>query len=433
MKKAGMTLTGVAAAAFLLFAGGCGNHQGSTSSNQGSGAKSSMGSRQSNHESNSSSHSKKQSTGTVSQNQDNTSKSGSNSASGSNALSGTEAKIEQLHIMDDGHGWAFASAKNGKSGERVLKTGNGGKTWSDVTPKSTASGKKVFHGGFFYGSQNAWFVESSGNKTTVFHTNDGGQTWSQSAIPTRATGSSFSFINPKSGWMYLVTGAGMSHEYINLYQTNDGGAHWSPLLKADKDQGQKVLSSGDKTGMAFLNPDKGWITGVVYPAFGDVELYVTENGGKAWQKQQLSIPQADQNKIVKTLPPEFFTHTVGILPVMFIDPNNNETEVMLYRSTDKGVSWKPVLTTPGMKNGKVFKLSIIDGSHAVASDGNRLYTTDNAGQSWQSVSPGADLKGLQQLDFISPNEGWAVLEKDNGAYVVLRTKDGGHTWKQVAK
>jgi len=46
-------------------------------------------------------------------------------------------------------------------------------------------------------------------------------------------------------------------------------------------------------------------------------------------------------------------------------------------------------------------------------------------KSFVSISPNISLKNLQQLDFVSEQLGWAII--DGGLW---KTNDGGRTWTQ---
>ena len=65
----------------------------------------------------------------------------------------------------------------------------------------------------------------------------------------------------------------------------------------------------------------------------------------------------------------------------------------------------------------------------VATDGGKIFATDDAGESWRLVRYGRSLADhLFDLDFVDRWNGWAV-----GLGGVLRTRDGGETWTEVIR
>ncbi len=63
-----------------------------------------------------------------------------------------------------------------------------------------------------------------------------------------------------------------------------------------------------------------------------------------------------------------------------------------------------------------------------------LKTTDG-GKGWRQIGPRLEASGLEAIEFIGDDTGWAAGEKileNPGEPFVLRTEDGGENWAQVA-
>jgi photosystem II stability/assembly factor-like uncharacterized protein len=151
-----------------------------------------------------------------------------------------------LYFIDELHGWAIGYADDymgsGWYYSLLLKTSNGGNTWSRITCelpteyvwgegdnliyckgdigyavedwrgsffKSTNGGhlwnlintgfSSHFKGGYFSDPQNGWVVGSGG---TILRTSDGGMNWTREACPTAATLYHIFFTPEGDGWIF---------------------------------------------------------------------------------------------------------------------------------------------------------------------------------------------------------------------------------------
>ena len=59
-----------------------------------------------------------------------------------------------------------------------------------------------------------------------------------------------------------------------------------------------------------------------------------------------------------------------------------------------------------------------------------LYASSNGGQTWNTLINRDNFKSVGELNFLSPQIGFALSVKDGGA-LVLKTTDGGQTWAIV--
>jgi photosystem II stability/assembly factor-like uncharacterized protein len=182
---------------------------------------------------------------------------------------------------------------------------------------------------------------------------------------------------------------------------------------------------GLKTGLSFRDTTTGWLTG--YDASDRPYLFITHDGGDTWARQSLPIPQglSAEGGSSAPRPPAFFAGQAAILPVTFSD------KLVLYGSVDAGETWTPTSPISGCA------WSIITVTDAYASDGTTLSRTTDGGRSWTTVELGQQLTSMlasgytiSQIDFPTPTKGWVLItEPQSGSGRLLRTTDGGRTWR----
>lgn len=117
--------------------------------------------------------------------------------------------LQAVHFVND-LGWAC-----GWSGQ-ILATNNKGETWS---PQQTQTATQ-FSDIHFTTEANGWAVSSS-FVDSVWHTQDGGTTWTATQLPLKSFWHGVSFHSPDTGWIAGgSTGSGL------ILRTNDAGQSW---------------------------------------------------------------------------------------------------------------------------------------------------------------------------------------------------------------
>jgi photosystem II stability/assembly factor-like uncharacterized protein len=150
-------------------------------------------------------------------------------------------------------------------------------------------------------------------------------------------------------------------------------------------------------------------------------------------------------------PPKFFTAQDGTLLTLFnlFDDSGEHTgrAVVLYATHDGGNTWTH--TTPlAVSKSQTPYYAIADMNHVWVTHGGVLHATSDGGRQWATLPPpplfanpnaGSEpwnLASVTQLDFISPEVGWAVrnarhrLDPPTFPFL-LKTLDGGRTWSPV--
>ena len=254
--------------------------------------------------------------------------------------SGTSNVLHAIQFVDGMNGWA-AGEKN-----TIVHTTDGGQTWTDQSPNP---GGSTIYGIYFYDANNGWAAEDGGS---VLKTTDGGAHWVAKST-TASYALNFSFINTKTGWMFGGLGA--------ISYTTDGGDTW---------QAQTTGYHDDFYAGKFFNAD----TGVAVGYLG--RCIKTTNGGSSWHQTSINL--------------------VGSF-----------TAVSFVNSSE---GW-----ACGYLDG--FLGSII------------AHTTDG-GETWTSQKQ-LDSKNLWGLYFTDTHNGWACGDGGSaGGGVIVHTTDGGTTWEE---
>jgi photosystem II stability/assembly factor-like uncharacterized protein len=368
------------------------------------------------------------------------------------------AWLASLRMVSASQGWALAYAQSPNSpnpaAQALLRTGDGGRTWSPATPPAArpqpASG--AYPVLLARSAAQAWlaltWLAANGSygttpsRTVVFATGDGGRTWTASA-PIRSPGQArwMSFADPGHGWLVMDLGSAMGQDPIRIYRTSDGGHRWtlaaaSPPPPANQQApgppapGPSGISTAcDKTGIVFASPRDGWLTTDCNDLAG--ALLVSHDGGITWQPQALPIPSgACMPAGCETFPPQFSGRT-GLL---VIAPGNRTP--YLLRSDDGGATWRLLTVPPAARWFQATDL--IDASHAVLAPGGppgqvrgpigELWFTADGGQTWTAVRQGAALSPDATISFADPIAGFAWNPDVVGVPPLYATTDSGRTW-----
>jgi photosystem II stability/assembly factor-like uncharacterized protein len=348
--------------------------------------------------------------------------------------------LSLIRMMGPLAGWAVTAIRE-PGPNRLLHTNDGGAHWDDVTPQAAAYGVSR---PALLTPLIAWIEGPA-----LLQTADGGHTW-QSVGPLpmfRARGNSalfpagglLDFIDPRNGWRMTGAAAGENEE-VYLHRTADGGASWAQIAyAANGDERSGLPFAGAKAGITFVDAATGWVTGSG-SGCGRTYLYASRDGGRTWRPQPLPLPRRVRSRWnASTQPPVFFSIRDGVLPVSVAYAVKDESceagqrVIVFYATHDGGATW--TASTPVMGRG-VAAWSFADMSHGWALGESALYRTTDGGRQWTLLPLPPEFADIHELDFISPQVGWAVrgsmwtLKQTPGSF--LKTVDGGQTWAPVA-
>ncbi|MFL6228395.1 MAG: WD40/YVTN/BNR-like repeat-containing protein [Pyrinomonadaceae bacterium] len=179
----------------------------------------------------------------------------------------TEDALRDVYFADADNGWLvcerslYALARMEEARSYLLKTSDGGKSWSRVEVTGTDAGV-VLTRVVFADANRGWALGEMG---ALYATQDAGATWARQRVPTQHLLLGAAFLDPAQGWL---VGAGAT-----ILQTSDGGTQW---------RGASVVAE-DATrlnAVSFIDARRGWAVG----AHGTV--LSTANGGRTWTRQQ---------------------------------------------------------------------------------------------------------------------------------------------------
>ena len=246
---------------------------------------------------------------------------------------------------------------------------------------------------------------------------------------------SVSFPTEKEGWACGRWGI--------VLHTADGGKTWM------------LQSSGTENTLVsihFVDPQNGWAVGE------EGTILHTADGGKTWEKQKSPVPYymmkvyfvtpskgwivGERTHILSTVDGgktwniQFKDEDFILKSVSFCDEVHGWAVGeygFIYHTTDGGVSWKKQAgnfdiseETGAVEGGNfLFDVTAVDPQTvwAVGIDGYVVRTVDG-GKTWKEVKTDAP---KTQLFCVASNQGGTVLIGGNGTFLI--TTDSGKTWK----
>jgi photosystem II stability/assembly factor-like uncharacterized protein/pimeloyl-ACP methyl ester carboxylesterase len=256
----------------------------------------------------------------------------------------------------------------------------------------------------------------------------------------------------KSGTMqeaYNKFSNGQIQQLFDEYNQEVGlsAVKWSNEVLSKKDvttlpeKGWKKLNTerypGKQDDITFINEKEGWYVN------GYGSIYNTKNGGETWEKQL-----EKKGTFFRTI--AFVDSLVGFAGTVGTDYFPNVTDsIPLYGTRDGGKTWKPVdykgpyvkglcaidiVKEQYINHGKIDYKIHIYAVGRVGSPANMMVSHDG-GATWTSNSMNNDCKMLFDIKMFDKNNGFVCaasdedMEKSNA--LILKTSDGGKTWKKV--
>lgn len=238
-----------------------------------------------------------------------------------------------IHFFDTQNGIALSDPPNGAGAFLIIKTKDGGTTWTPISnPPMAKPGETGLSNAFqFYDDKNGWFGTYHGGR--IFRTTDGGETWTGFASGGSGSTWSVNFVSP-------TTGVRTSDSAPFLSWTTDGGQTWTPVTD---------LPVSDITLMqagAVISTSEGnqiWVSGEATSASTPFMITSTD-GGQTWLQQKL--PPLSGNSI-QTMSAVTFGDAVDSVQVWAITLDHSDFEsggqILSYAGVVAAVDEQPTI------------------------------------------------------------------------------------------
>ncbi len=220
-----------------------------------------------------------------------------------------------------------------------------------------------------------------GERGHILISEDNGDSWSQSQVPTRATLTGIYFSDRLNGWV-------VGHDQVIL-RTRDGGKTWE-LVYENREAESPLLD------IIFLDNKHGYAIG----AYG--QFLESFDGGSSWEGRWISEDDFHLNKIIAIGEQLFIAAEAGCV----------------YRSEDQGQKW--TLLETGYQGSFFSIFPAENGRLLLFGLRGHLYRSDDAGETWTEVETGTEASltsGLQLEDgtiVIAGLAGALLTSQDNG-------------------
>lgn len=318
------------------------------------------------------------------------------------------------------------------SRRQVVRSDDGGRTWSLLL---TVDEGVVLQGVAFADRSHGWVVggSDSGYGAALFHTEDGGATWTDQL--SKVTGliggppDTFGFSAVAVTSPQHAVAVGAEQQSGAVFQppalvavTDDGGVSWRAAPITNRNRWgflRAVCLNPSGTGIAVGN---GYIGGGI--------VLVTSDHGASWDEigEAAQLYQGERTTITGAACAEPGAFWISGTNIASNPPIWAYRPTLLY-SGDMGYVWLDRTPSPRTSSGLAeLPLSFVDPGLGWSITGWILHRTDDAGGTWQETTlPGAGASGYYGVDFLDPLHG-VVVGADSSGAAALVTVDGGTTW-----
>lgn len=260
----------------------------------------------------------------------------------------------------------------------------------------------------------------------VYRSTDAGETWTHLGLSDteRIKRIRVHPTDPDVAYVAALGHAWGANEERGVFKTSDGGKTWVKALYIDKDTGCSDLD---------LDPQNPRVAYAGMYTFrrrpwrfdsggGATALYRSNDAGATWKKLANGLPKGPLDRIGIAI--------AQSEPLTVYLVTETKTEGVLFRSDDRGESWRMVHNDPNI-NFRPFYYSDIrvdpNDPERVYSLSGGLFLSRDGGRTFNRIANG--IHGDHQALWIDPKNSNRVLSGSDGGYQV--SYDGGRTFEII--
>ncbi len=314
----------------------------------------------------------------------------------------------------------------------IFKTTNGGMTFApifDSQPVSSigaiaiaASNPNILWVGTGEGDPR----NDAGFGDGVYRSTDAGQTWQHVGLTDseRIKRIRIHPTDPNTAWVAVLGHEWGPNEERGVFRTTDAGKTWKKVLYLDADTGCSDIDIDSQNprilyaGM-YTYRRKPWRFD---SGGGRTALYRSKDGGDTWEKLTQGLPKTPMDRIGVAVAPS----NPGIVYMI----TETKTEGNLFRSDDRGDTWRMVANNPNI-NFRPFYYSDLrvdpNNPERVYSLGGSLTVSNDGGRTFTNIAQG--VHSDHQALWIDPKNSNYILNGSDGGYQV--SLDGGRSWEVI--
>lgn len=397
-----------------------------------------------------------------------------------NGLLATNIRCWVVWFANANTGYVGAGSQTAST-SRILKTTNGGISWTTVFSSSSAYVTAL-------GGMDADNVIASYSNGTTLKTTNGGANWTETASQLFSIPNNITFLNSttgfacgSSGQAKRTTNSGATWDIINtptsdwsmfqikiesassiyavgdpgfLYKSTDLGTTWSFL---------PIAVSGPAVTFIWYSLDINGSTMVMSGDYGIVA--VSTNGGVNWTSNSQVIKTA-LNFDITTIPgtSKYWIagrHSAGGKQILYssnsgtnwtyydlgmnvdfqaismINENTGYitgTNSTVMKTTNGGVNWF-AKTSPSASSYQLYSCEFADENTGIVFvnfatvPGGNVFKTTNGGDNWSQYAVGAASENIYSADMVDADIGYCTMNQSNRP--VYKTTNGGVNWSPL--
>jgi len=260
----------------------------------------------------------------------------------------------------------------------------------------------------------------------VYLSTDAGQTWRHVGLTDteRIKRIRVHPTDPNTAWVAALGHEWGPNEERGVFKTTDGGKTWKKVLYLDPDTGCSDIDIDSQNPRILY---AGMYTYRRRPwrfdsGGGTTAFYRSKDGGETWQKLTQGLPRTPMDRIGVAVAPSN--------PNIVYMVTETKTEGNLFRSDDRGDTWRMVANNPNI-NFRPFYYSDLRVDPAnperLYSLGGSLYLSIDGGRTFTTI--GGGVHSDHQALWIDPKDPKRLLSGSDGGFQV--SLDGGRSWEVI--